>query len=208
MHIGIIGMGHVGRALGQRWATAGHAVTFGVRDPDNAQKRLAADSMQALIGPVAAAAQSDAILLAVPWHAVPEALQAAGDLRGKVLLDCTNPVNADFTDLSLQFGNSAGEAIAAWVPQARVVKIFNTNGSTNMANPDYGGQPVTMLYAGDDAEANRLAASLAAQIGFEPVELGPLRYSRLLESLAMTWIILARHRGFGRDFALNLDRRP
>jgi hypothetical protein len=90
-----------------------------------------------------------------------------------------------------------------------VVKIFNTNGSTNMADPDYGrgGHKVSMFYAGDDAGANRIAAELAAQIGFEPIELGGLKYSRLLEAMGMAWIVLARHRGFGRDFAIDVVRR-
>ena len=63
------------------------------------------------------------------------------------------------------------------------------------------------VYAGDDREANKIAAQLAAQIGFEPLYLGPLKESRLLEPLAMAWIVLARHRGLGRDFALNIVRR-
>ncbi len=86
--------------------------------------------------------------------------------------------------------------------------MFNTNGAKNMADPDYGGHRVTMLYAGDDEGANRVAATLAGQLGFEPVYLGPLRESRLLGPLAMAWIVLARHRGLGRDFALDVVRRP
>ena len=93
-------------------------------------------------------------------------------------------------------------------PRARGVKVFNTNGGRNMADPDYGGHKVTMLYAGDDGGANRVAARLAGEIGFEPIYLGPLRESRLLEPLAMAWIVLARHRGLGRDFALDVVRRP
>ena len=90
----------------------------------------------------------------------------------------------------------------------RVVKVFNTNGVKNMADPDYGGHRVTMLYAGDDKAANKVAAQLAEQIGFEPVYLGSLKESRLLDPLAMAWIVLARHRGLGRDFALDVVRRP
>jgi predicted dinucleotide-binding enzyme len=77
-------------------------------------------------------------------------------------------------------------------PGARVVKVFNTNGAKNMADPDYGGHKVTRLYAGDDGGANRVATGLAEQLGFEPVYLGPLREARLLEPLAMAWIVLAR----------------
>jgi predicted dinucleotide-binding enzyme len=77
-----------------------------------------------------------------------------------------------------------------------------------MANPDYGTSKVTMLYAGDDPGAKAVAARLAADLGFEPIELGPLWASRLLEPLAVTWIVLSRQRGFGVDFALDVVRRP
>jgi predicted dinucleotide-binding enzyme len=208
MRIAVIGMGNVGTVLGRRWTEAGHDVTFCVRDPDDAQKRVAVEEMKASIGPVQAAAKAEVILLTVPWLAASDALKAAGDLSDKVLLDCTNPVDSDFTHLTIGQTTSAGEEVARLVPQARVVKIFNTNGAKNMADPDYGGHKVSMLYAGNDADANRLAAQLAAEIGFEPIELGPLEYSRLLEPLAMTWIVLARHRGLGRNFALDAVHRP
>lgn len=207
MRIGIIGMGNVGSALGSRWASVGHDVMFGVRDPINSEKRTAAQQMRASLGSVNDAAQAQVILLAVRWNSVPDALKAAGDLTGKVILDCTNPVNADLTELTMGHDTSAGEVIAMMEPQARIVKIFNTNGAKNMADANYGQHKVSMFYAGNDPSANRLAARLAAEIGFEPIELGPLKFARLLEPLAMTWIILARHRGFGRDFAIDVVRR-
>ena len=97
-------------------------------------------------------------MLAVPWTAVPDALKAAGDLTGKVLLDCTNPVTPELTHLTIGHTTSAGEEVARMVPNARVVKVFNTNDAKNMADPDYGRHKVTMLYAGDDEGANRTAA--------------------------------------------------
>jgi predicted dinucleotide-binding enzyme len=174
MRIAVIGMGNVGSVLGRRWAEAGHEVTFCVRDPDNTQKRAEAEKARAALGPVSDAAKADAVLLAVAWRAVPDALRAAGDLSGKVLLDCTNPVTLGLTRLTIGHTTSPGEEVARLVPKARVVKVFNTNGARNMADPDYGGHRVTMLYAGDDDGANRVAAGLAEQIGFEPIYLGPL----------------------------------
>ncbi len=208
MRIAIIGMGHVGKALGRRWAEAGRHVCFCVRDPNDPKKLAAAREIKATTGPVSAASGADVVLLAVPWAAAADALRAAGDLSGRVLLDCTNPVTPELTHLTLGFTTSSGEEVARLAPRARVVKIFNTNGAGNMADPDYGGHRVTMLYAGDDDGANRVAAGLAEQIGFEPVYLGPLREARLLEPLAMTWIVLARQRGLGRDFALDVVCRP
>ncbi len=208
MNISVIGMGNVGSVLGRRFAEAGHQVTFCVRDPENTKKRAEAEKARASIGSVGDASRADAVLLAVPWRVIPEVLKAAGDLSGKILLDCTNPVTPEFTHLTVGRHTSAAEEIAHMAPGARVVKIFNTNGAKNMADPDYGEHRVTMLYAGDYEGANQVAAELAEQIGFEPIYLGPLSEARLLEPLAMTWIILARHRGLGKDFALDVVRRP
>jgi predicted dinucleotide-binding enzyme len=99
MRIAVIGMGNVGSALGCRWAEVGHEVTFCVRDPDDPQKRARAEKAKAAIGPVGGAARTEAVLLAVPWGAVPDAPHAAGDLSGKVLLDCTNLVTPELTHL-------------------------------------------------------------------------------------------------------------
>jgi predicted dinucleotide-binding enzyme len=186
----------------------GHEVTFCVRDSQNTKKQSDAGAMRATLGPMNSASKADAILLAVPWRAVPEALKAAGDLSGKVLLDCTNPVNPELTELTIGHTTSAGEEVARLAPRARVVKVFNTNGSQNMANPGYGSHKVTMLYAGDDPGANQVARALASDIGFEPIELGSLKQARLLEPLAMAWIVLARQRDLGRDFALDVVHRP
>jgi predicted dinucleotide-binding enzyme len=208
MQIAVIGMGNVGKALGRRWAEARHAITFCVRNPNDSNKRALAQSMQATISSVPSAANCEVVLLAIPCRPVPDALRAPGNLAGKVLLDCTNPVNEDLTALTLGHTTSSGEEVARLVPQARVVKIFNTNGSKNIEDPDYGGHKVTMLYAGDDLSANQLSARLTSGIGFEPIEMGGLKQARLPEPLAMAWIILARHRGLGRDFALDVVHRP
>src|SRR4030095_1789016 len=116
LHIAVIGMGNVGSALGNRWAGAGPDGTFCVRDPGDMRKRADAEKMKAKIGPVSEAAEAEAVLLAVPWAAVPDALKAAGDLRGKVLLDCTNPVTPELTHLTIGHTTSAGEEVARMVP--------------------------------------------------------------------------------------------
>jgi 8-hydroxy-5-deazaflavin:NADPH oxidoreductase len=116
MRIAVIGMGTVGSALGNRWAAAGQDVTFCVRDPGDTRKRADAEKMKAKIGPVSDAAKAEAVLLAVPWTAVPDALKAAGDLTGKVLLDCTNPVTPELTHLTIGHTTSAGRADDARPP--------------------------------------------------------------------------------------------
>jgi len=97
--------------------------------------------------------------------------------------------------------------VAGWAPAARVVKAFNTTGWPNMKDPDYAGQPATMLVCGEDEGANRVVADLATSIGFEAIDAGPLRIARLLEPLAMLWIHLALVRGMGTGIAFRLLRR-
>ncbi len=210
MRIAVIGAGSVGGALGRGWARAGHEVRFGVRDAgDPKVKELTGESggkaPASSVGE--AAAWSEVVTLAVPWSAAKDAVAAAGDLRGKVLLDCTNPLTQDLSGLAVGAGTSAGEQVAAMAPGARVVKIFNTTGANNMADPRYGETAATMLYCGDDAAAKEVAARLAADLGFDPIDAGPLVRARLLEPFALLWITLAYPQGHGRDIAWRLMKR-
>jgi NADPH-dependent F420 reductase len=209
MKIAILGSGNVGAVLGRRWHEAGHEVTFGSRDPQSPRTRATvAPAGGRATGVAAAAVAAEVAVLAVPWAAVRQTLAAAGPLEGKVLLDCTNPLGPGLEGLEVGPATSGGEEVARLAPAARVVKIFNTTGAGNMADPRYGGQAVSMLHAGDDEAAKRTAARLARDLGFEPIDAGPLRAARLLESLALLWITLAYRRGLGADFALQVLRRP
>src|SRR5262245_60524303 len=139
MKIAVIGMGNVGGALGRRWAAGGHNVVFGVRDPDAAKHQSEAKTAGGRAAGVRdAVAGAEVVALTVPWGAVPDALKSAGDLSGKVLLDCTNPLTSDLSALQLGTTTSAGEEVAKQAPGAKVVKIFNTTGAGNMADTNYG----------------------------------------------------------------------
>ncbi len=201
MKIAILGRGNVGGALGAGWEKHGYQVIYGVREPSKYKDALKTVSVKE------AAQASEVVVLAVPWNAVPAALHAAGDLRGKILLDATNPLLPELAGLDTPEGISGGEQVASLVPGVPVVKIFNTTGYPNMANPDYGGQPATMFYCGDDESAKRIAAGLAEDLGFEPVDAGPLRQARCLEPLALLWINLAVKQGLGVNIAFKLLRR-
>jgi 8-hydroxy-5-deazaflavin:NADPH oxidoreductase len=144
----------------------------------------------------------------VPWQAARPAVAELGDLSGKVLLDCTNPLAPDLSGLEVGTTTSGGEQVAAAAKGANVVKIFNTTGAANMEDPGYNGTGVTMLYAGDDPKAKSVAAGLARDLGFDPVDLGPLSASRMLEPFALVWITLAIRQKLGTDFALNIVHRP
>lgn len=197
MRIAIIGAGNVGGALGGSWARAGHEVVFGVREPQSAKTDalLAATGPNAAVATVPAAVRgAEVVALATPWTATPAAVQSAGDLTGKVLIDCTNPLK--FTpgvglELALGFSESGAEQIASRAPGARVVKAFNTYGYENFADaayPNASGLRPLMFLAGDDPDAKRVVGGLAAEIGFEAFDAGGLRAARELEPLAMLWI--------------------
>ena len=204
MRIAIIGAGNVGGAIGTGWAKRGHEVLFGVRDA--ADPKL--EGLLARAGSTAraatvkdAVAPADVVALTVPWPAVQNALRTAGDLGGKVLLDCTNPLEADLSGLTVGHTTSGAEQVAGWAAGGRVVKIFNTTGYANMASPEYREGRAMMLYCGDDVQAKKVAAQLAADLGFEPYDVGPLAEARLLEPFALVWIHLAVRQGMGTGFA-------
>jgi 8-hydroxy-5-deazaflavin:NADPH oxidoreductase len=121
--------------------------------------------------------------------------------------DCTNPLLPDLSDLEIGHTTSGAERIAAWAPGAVVVMVFNTVGLNAMANPLFGEERATMFLCGDDAAGKATAARLAASLGFEPVDAGPLVRARLLEPLALLWLRLAADQGFGQEIAFRLLRR-
>jgi NADPH-dependent F420 reductase len=214
MKIAVIGAGNVGGTLGKRWAKAGHEVAFGVRNPAEAKGvalvRASGPSARAVSVPDAVR-QAAVVVLTVPWQNAQEAVSSAGHLSGRVLIDATNPV--PLTPEGLRQGlvightTSAAEEIACWAVGGRVVKAFNTTGFQNMENPQYGSQGLTMMLCGDDAEAKKVTADLARQLGFEPVDVGPLRSARYLEALAMLWIDMALLQGFGTNFGFQIVKR-
>ena len=210
MKIGIIGAGNVGGTLGKGWANKGHAVQFGVRKPSDSEltKLLAEAGKSASVGTIAEAVQfGEIVVLAVPWPAAQETIRKAGNLSGKILFDCTNPLKPDLSGLEIGHTTSAAEQVASWADGARVVKIFNTTGANNMENPRYPDGAATMLYCGDDVNAKSAAAQLATDLGFDAVDAGGLRIARLLEPYAMLWIHLAYGQKMGRDIAFRLIRR-
>jgi len=209
MKIGILGGGNVGGTLGEGWAKAGHEIFFGVRNPDAADMKetLRRCAGRAQAGSAEqAAAFADTVVNALPWPATKTALPAL-NLQGKTLLDATNPIAPDFSGLEAGTTTSGGELVAQWAPGAKVVKIFNTTGFKNMENPVYQGAAIPMFYCGDDAAAKATAAQLAADLGFAPIDAGPLSNSRLLEPQAFLWIWLALKGGLGRDFAFQIVKR-
>lgn len=209
MNIGIIGSGNVGSVLGKGWARRGQKVLFSYsRDRQKLERLAAAAGPNARAGTPAEAAQfGEVVVLATPWGAVEDALQAAGSLAGKILVDCTNPLKADFSGLAIGHTTSAAEEVARHASGARVVKAFNTTGAGNMENPRYGSDRVTLFICGEDGSAKATVARLAEELDFDVVDAGALTVARLLEQVAMLWIHLAYAQGLGPNIAYKLLRR-
>lgn len=210
MNIAIVGTGGVGAALGVRWGEAGHAIRYGSRDPANQRVLQLVDRSgkgAVATSPRDAIDGADAILLSVPWSAARETLAKLGDLAGRVLIDCTNPLLADLSGIELGHNTSAAEQIASWSNGAHVVKAFNTASVKVMLDPQFGEQPATMFYCGDDAAAKATVKQLIADVGFDPVDAGTLVSSRYLEPLAMLYIHLAVRQGWGGNCAFKMMKR-
>ncbi len=208
MRIGILGGGSVGGTLGKRWTELGHQVKFGVRDPkspDMVATLADCGGKAEAAGPLEAAEFGDVVVCALPWGAVQSVMESL-PLSGKIVLDATNPILPNFAGLEYGTTSSGGEKVAEWSKGAKVVKIFNSTGYNNMADPLYEGRGATMFYCGDDAGAKAVAAQLASEIGFEAVDAGALKMSRYLEPFAMLWISLAIANK-NREFALQMVKR-
>jgi 8-hydroxy-5-deazaflavin:NADPH oxidoreductase len=209
MKIAVIGTGSVGGALGQRWAELGHSVIFGVRNLDDplAQVLIATIAGDAQLASVHDAAQAaEVVVLATPYAANAAALAAAGDLNGKILIDVTNPIGADFS-LAVGFDTSGGEEVAKLAPSARVYKAMNQVGFEIMADPSFAAGKPVMFVAGDDDAGKKIVLGLVSALGFAAIDVGDLSLARLIEPFGMLWIHLMARRKMGRNFAFALMRR-
>lgn len=206
MKISILGAGNVGGALGKLWASQGHEVCFGARNPQSAKVQAAlkeAGPAARVTGLAEAVAGADLVLLAVPSSAVAELAAAGIDWQGKIIMDATNR----FPPAAAGSGASMGEEVARLLPGARVVKAFNTTGSANMNGQPYGDQRVDIHLCSDDAAAKALVAGFVRSSGLEPIDCGPLANSALTESLAALWVALAYRLGNGPAIMFKLARR-
>lgn len=208
MRVTIIGVGHVGSALGRRLSECGHEIVFGVRPGRNVDDLLAScDGEPRAAATPEAVTAGEVAFLAVPADAAVDAL-AGADLDGRVVVDCNNPLGwDDGPTWKPPAEGSVTARLAAAYPGARWVKGFNTFGAELHRDPDLGGYPVDVQLASDDAEAKGAVAELARSAGFRPVDAGPLRNAAVLENLAVLWIHLAMVGGHGREVGFRLVGR-
>lgn len=184
MKVAIIGTGNMGAGLASTLAGAGNEVTIGARDLVKAAALADKVGHGAVGGGIAAAAKlADVVILALPFGAAAEAIKLAEGLAGKVVVDISNPISADFKELVIGHTTSAAEEIQKLAPQARVVKAFNTIFAQLLAPESRQGKTLQVFVAGDDAAAKAAVSELANSAGFEAVDAGPLSNSRFLEPI-------------------------
>jgi hypothetical protein len=211
MKIGILGSGTVGQTLGVGFLNYGFQVMLGTRDP---QKPEVQSWVQANPGATAGTFEQTAqfgefIVLATAGHAALDAISLAGtpNLGGKTVMDATNPIAGPPAGGILPFftgpNDSLAERIQAAVPQAHVVKAFNSVGAARMVNPTYRQGTPTMFYCGDDARAKQQVADVIRQFGWQPYDCGGIVAARAIEPLCILWCSRGfQHNQWDHAFAL------
>ena len=198
VRIGVLGSGHVGAALGGKWAKVGHEVIFGVRCPQEKRRRddLGLSRFNARYATVAdAICDADVILFAIPSAAVAGVIDGHGsNLDGKILIDPTNDFHSD------QMSKVHELVLAA--PSAKVYRAFNSLGRENFEDPVFGGESADLFYCGPDAgDCLAIIEALIREIGLRPIRIGDLDQVPIVDSVLRLWFSLAKGQGFGRHMA-------
>jgi predicted dinucleotide-binding enzyme len=211
MRIGILGSGLMGGKLGTLFARAGHDVVFSYSHERSKLETLARQAGRtARAGtPREAAQDADVLMLAVHWNRVDDVLREAGDLSGKVLVTCSLPMNDDDTALAVAHTSSGAEELARKAPGTRVVSAFGTIPSEVLFGvfETRGREPrPSLVYCGDDEDAKEVTAGLIRDVGFEPVDAGPLRIARYAEPFTLLVAQLAYEGDGGPALAYRFER--
>jgi 8-hydroxy-5-deazaflavin:NADPH oxidoreductase len=203
MKVGILGTGDVGKALGKGFLALGHEVKIGAREASNEKAQAfvaSAGGAAASAGTFTDAARfGEVVVLATLGMANASVLDRAGpdNLRGKVVIDATNPL--DFSKgtpaLGIAGQDSGGEQVQRLLPAARVVKAFNIVGNAHMFRPTFPGGPPDMFIAGNDPAAKQTVTDLLTAFGWNTIDLGGIEVSRHLEAMCMVWVLYGRSTG-------------
>ena len=201
MKVTIIGAGNMGRGIGTRVVAGGNELELIDHNPDDA--RALADEIG---GSTAETPSGELVVLALPYDAVAEAIAQHKDaLGGKVVVDITNPIEWSTMDgLVTPAGSSAAEEIAKLLPDATVVKAFNTTFAGTLVAGEAADQTLDVLIASDDEQAKRKVASLVEGGGMRSVDVGPLKRARQLEQVGLLHIAVQDQLGSGFASALKL----
>ena len=203
MKITVVGAGNMGSAFVKQLTRAGHEVVVTARDLDKAKIVATANRGAIAVPAAAAAADSEVVILATGFADAIDALRSLGSLRGKVVIDITNPLTADYMGLTVGHHTSAAEELAKVFPEAEIAKAFNTVFAQVLAGgADLGrGQTVPVLVASDSPRAKQVATALAESMGFAIIDAGGLKNARYLEPVAGLNVYLGYGAGLGTSIA-------
>lgn len=192
--VAVLGTGDMGDSFGPRLAALGYRVVYGSRNPDG-------DRVRALItrtGANASAATSDVaaneadiVFLALPWEPMEQVIRSLGAMKDKVIVDLSWPASELAEDgyWRMTTRPSGAELIQSWIPEAKVVKAFGTTGSYVIDDPDRAGGPVSIPIASDHRDAKETVARIAAELGLDPVDAGPLRMAANIEAMMELYLV-------------------
>jgi 8-hydroxy-5-deazaflavin:NADPH oxidoreductase len=209
VRIGILGSGLMGSKLGTIFARAGHDVVFSYARTRKKLEKLAREAGgNARAGtPAEAARDADALLLAVHWSRIDDVLKQAGDLSNKVIVSCSLPMNDDDTALVVGLKSSGAEKLAKKLRNARLVSAFNTVPSEVLfaVFEARGKTKPSLVYCGDDVGAKEVATQLIRDVGFDPIDAGPLQTARYTEPFALLVARLAYEGEGGPELAYRFE---
>jgi len=209
MNIAIIGAGNVGRALATSFTRAGHSVLIASRDQADAAAVAAEAGARAVETSAAAAAGSDVVVLAVPFDSAEGvAAEIRDTVAGKPVIDVSNRMAFGPAGPTIDSGLSNAEKLAAWLPEAKVVKAFNTVFASNQVDPIVDGVQLDGFVATDDATARAVVLELVGSIGLRPIDAGPLSRAQQLEQLAFLNIALNATNGWSWQSGWKLAGAP
>lgn len=208
--ISIIGSGNVGGGLARALSAAGRDVFVAATSVDSPRLSALGNAAPSIhVTDVAdAVGASEVVILAVPFTAVEGLVDGVGAalFAGKIVIDPTNPLTGDFMGLTIGHTTSAGEVVASLLPEARVVKAFNTIMAATLDQPVMADSHLLLPVAGDHADAKATVIEIGRSLGFDAIDAGPLKNARYLEPAVELLIQLAYGQGFGADIGLSLAR--
>jgi NADPH-dependent F420 reductase len=209
MKIGIIGSGNMGGALAKLWADKGHNILITSTSPEQTEAVAESIGKNVATGSTAeAVSYGDVVVFAFPYESLSDVISKGGSFKDKTVIDLINPLTPDIKGLLIGFTTSAAEEIEKLIPDAKIVKAFNTISAPviKSGNIKFNGTVPDVYFCGNDKAAKAVVESLIQDIGFEAVDSGPLTNARYLEPIS-EFIIQLAILGLGDDIGVKVLRR-
>jgi 8-hydroxy-5-deazaflavin:NADPH oxidoreductase len=209
MNIGIIGSGNMGGSLAKLWAEKGHKILLTSTSPEQTAQVAKSIGENVSTGSTAdAVSYGDVVVFAFPYESLNDVISKGGSFKNKIVIDLINPITPDIKGLLLGFSTSASEEIEKRIPEAKVVKAFNTISApvVKSGKIKFNGVAPDVYFCGNDEESKGVVMNLIQDIGFEAIDSGPLTNARYLEPIA-EFVIQLAILGLGDDIGVKVLRR-